>query len=102
MGLKSGNVFPVDVAAAWMNDKKAITIGVVNPDEKKYELELDLQGVELACTGKVWLIAHDDPMAYNEPGQEPQVTIEEKAVSEITNKLSVPALSICLYKLLVR
>jgi hypothetical protein len=32
--------------------------------------------------------------------QEPQVTIEEKAVSEITNKLSVPPLSISLYKVI--
>jgi len=41
-------------------------------------------------------------MAYNEPGKEPKVVIKEKAVSGISDKLSVAPLSISLYKLAVR
>jgi len=94
-----GNVFPVDVSAAWTNDKKALTIGVVNPDEKKYELDLDLQGVRLTGTGTLWTIANSDPMAYNEPGKKPKVVIEEKQLADISKKLNAPPLSICIYKL---
>ena len=95
----TGDTSPLDVAASWTNDKKALTVGVVNPTEHKYELAMDLQGVELAGTGKLWLIAHSDPMAYNEPGKEPEVVIDEKSLAEISNTLNIPPLSICLYKL---
>jgi len=95
----SSDLFPIDVAAAWTSDKKALTIGIVNPSERRYELTMDLQGVELAGTGKLWLICHCDPMAYNEPGREPEVVIEEKSLSDVSDTLNVPPLSICLYKL---
>jgi len=95
----TGDTSALDVAAAWTNDKKALTVAVVNPTEDKYELAMDLQGVELAGTGKLWLIAHTDPMAYNEPGKEPEVVIDEKSLAQISNMLNIPPLSICLYKL---
>jgi hypothetical protein len=41
-------------------------------------------------------------MAYNEPGEEPNVTIKEKTGSKISHKLSVPPLSINLYKLPIK
>jgi len=53
----------------------------------------------LTGTGKLWLIAHTDPMAYNEPSKEPQVVIDEKSLAQISNTLNIPPLSICLYKL---
>jgi DUF1680 family protein/alpha-L-arabinofuranosidase len=97
----AGDVSPLDVSAAWTSGKEALTIGIVNPSERKYEITLDLQGVKLADTGKCWLIASSDPMAYNEPGKEPQVVIEEKSLADVSNTLNVPPLSICLYKLKV-
>jgi len=98
----TGDISPIDVTAAWMTDKKALTIGIVNPSEHKYEIAMNLQGVELAGTGKLWLIAHSDHMAYNEPGKEPEVVIEEKSLSDVPDTLNVPPLSICLYKLNVK
>jgi alpha-N-arabinofuranosidase len=95
----TGDVSPLDVSAAWTSDKEALTIAIVNPAESKYELVVDLQGVKLAGTGKLWLIAHSDPMAYNEPGKEPEVVIEEKSLADVCDKLDVPPLSISLYKL---
>jgi len=50
----------------------------------------------------MWVIAHHDPMAYNEPGQPPRVAIEEKQLSGIANDLSMPPLSISLYELPVQ
>jgi alpha-N-arabinofuranosidase len=98
----TGKAEPLDVAAAWTKDQKELTIGIVNPTENKYELAVDLKNAQLTGTGYRWLISGPGRMAYNAPGQEPPVTIEEKAVSEITNKLSVPPLSINLYRLAVR
>jgi alpha-N-arabinofuranosidase len=89
----------LDVAAAWTEDKKALTIGVVNPTERGREITLDLKGAKLSGFGKLGLIANSDSMAYNDPDQGAKVVIEEKAVSGISNTLNVPPLSISLYRL---
>jgi len=98
----TGDVGELDVAAAWTGDRKSLTIAIVNPAEQQYQLAFDLKAAQLAGTGRLWLITHSDPMACNEPGKEPQVTIEEKPVAGIANALNAPPLSICLYDLPVR
>jgi len=98
----TGDVTPLDVVAAWTEDRKAVTIAIVNPTENQQQLTLNLKGGQLADSGQLWLIAHSDPLAYNEPGKEPRVVIEEKPVAGASNKLNIPPLSISLYKLDVK
>lgn len=90
---------PLDVAAAWTKDRKTLTVAVVNPTMKKLEIPLAVEGAKLSGTGRRWQIAGDDPMAYNEPGKEPKVTIEETAVSGVSDKLPVAPCSVTLYAL---
>ncbi len=98
----TGETYPLDVAAAWTSDRKALTVAIVNPTEQKHELPVDLKGARLTGRGRLLLIANEDPMAYNEPGKDPSVRITEKTISGVTNKLEVPALSISLYLLAVK
>jgi alpha-N-arabinofuranosidase len=93
---------PLDVSAAWTTDRKALTISVVNPTEQEQTITMDLKGAQLTGTGKLGLIANSDPQAYNDPDEEPKVVIEEKQLSNVTNTLTVPALSASLYTLPVR
>ena len=93
---------PLDVTAAWTEDRKAITIAVVNITKQKYELALDIVNARLTGKAKRWLIRHDDLMAYNEPGKEPQIVIEEKRISRMSDILNVQPQSITLYRLDVR
>ncbi|MGD8786647.1 MAG: alpha-L-arabinofuranosidase C-terminal domain-containing protein [Phycisphaerales bacterium] len=95
----SGSARPLDVAAALTGDHKALTVAVVNPTEKEQEVEMDLKGVQISGNGKLWLIANSDPMAHNDPGKEPKVVIQEKPVTDISNKLNIQPLSVSLYKL---
>jgi hypothetical protein len=95
----SGETYPLDVAAAWTSDRKALTIAVVNPSEKEHKLPFELEGGEIAGTGQVWSIANEDPMAYNEPGEEPRVRIVEEEIDGVSGELNAPALSVSLYKL---
>jgi len=95
----TGDAYPLDVSAAWTSDRKALTVAIVNPTEDELELPMEMKGAKLSGKARLWQIAHSDPMAYNEPGKEPNVTIKEKQVSNISNKLSVPPLSINLYEL---
>ncbi len=98
----TGAAEPLDVSAAWTSDHDALTVGVVNPTEQQHELAVNLQGVQLSGIGRLWVIAHADPMAYNEPGEKPKVVIEEKSITGLTDRLSVPPLSISLYRLAVK
>jgi len=94
----TGDIEPLDVVAAWADDRKALTVAVVNPMEKAHELALDCKNAQVAGTATLWQIAHADPMAYNEPGKEPNVVIEEKQL-HISDTLQVPPFSINLYRL---
>ncbi|MHC4283894.1 MAG: hypothetical protein ACYSWZ_13105, partial [Planctomycetota bacterium] len=73
-----------------------------NPTENELELPMELKGVKLSGKTRLWQIAHTDPMAYNEPGEKPNVTIKEITGSKISRKLSVSPLSINLYKLPIK
>ncbi|MHC4086903.1 MAG: alpha-L-arabinofuranosidase C-terminal domain-containing protein [Planctomycetota bacterium] len=81
---------------------KALTVAIVNPTENELELPMELKGVKLSGKTRLWQIAHTDPMAYNEPGEKPNVTIKEITGSKISRKLSVSPLSINLYKLPIK
>jgi len=98
----AGDTEPVDVAAAWTTDRKAITISIVNPTEQEQTIKMDLKGAQLAGAGKLSMIAQPDPQAYNDPDEKPMVVIEEKQLSNVTNTLTVPALSASLYTFEVR
>ena len=98
----TGETYPLDVAAAWTSDRKALTVAIVNPTEQQHELPFDLEGARLSGRGRLWLIEHEDPMADNEPGKEPRVEIVETAIERVSSKLKVPALSISLHELPVK
>jgi alpha-N-arabinofuranosidase len=98
----TGDAYPLDVAAAWTSDRKALTVAIVNPTEQEHELPVDLEGARLSGRGRLWLIANEDPKAYNEPGKEARVKIVEKTIDNISSKLEAPALSISLYLLAVK
>jgi alpha-N-arabinofuranosidase len=96
----SGQFSPLDVAAAWTKDKNALTIAVVNPTMRQARLTLDIQNIKLSGDGFSWQIAGSDPLAYNEPEFAPQVAIEEKQLTGVSKKFTVPPLSITIYKLM--
>ena len=92
---------PLDVAAAWSQDRKTLTVAVVNPTMKKLEVPLEVKGAKLTGAGRRWQIAGDDPMAYNEPGKVAKVEIVERALSGVEDTLTVAPCSVTLYALAV-
>jgi len=97
--VETGKAGPLDVVAAWTKDRKALTVGIVNPTKTKFDLTMYLKGAELSGAGEVWWITGPSEKAYNAPGQKPQVTIQEKALTDVSGKLSVPPISVSLYRL---
>ena len=93
---------PIDVMAAWVADRTALTIGVVNPLPDAVDVPFTLTNAAITGDGAVWTIAGTDPMLYNVPGEPPQLQIIESPVTGLAETLPVPGYSICLFRLPVR
>jgi alpha-N-arabinofuranosidase len=92
----------LDAQAAWSKDRKTLTIGVVNPGPEAIDVPLAIKGAKLIGTGTCWQIAGDDPMAYNDPGKPPKVTIMESKVQGLSDKLALAPYSVTLLALDVK
>jgi len=90
---------PLDIMAAWTEGKKSLTISIVNPTAEARVLALSLKGAAVPKTARLFRIAGSDPLAYNEPGKEPAVKIEEEADVPFSGRLTVPPLSASIYVL---
>jgi alpha-N-arabinofuranosidase len=95
----SGAPEPLDVAAAWKDGKKVLTLAVVNPTKTAQTLPLSFKGVSVPKSAKLYLIAGGDENAYNEPGKEPAVKIQEISGAPFGAKLTLPPISISLYEI---
>lgn len=93
--------FPLDVAAALSADGKTLTVSVVNPTESEQQLTLDVQGRQIAGGGTTWRMAPGNALAANVVGREPQVRVEESAVTAV-RAMTIPALSVAVYALPVK
>jgi len=87
----------LNVSAAWTNDRKALTIGIVNPNPEAKAFELEVAGAELAAEGKSWVIAGDDPALRNEAGNE-RLKIAEQTFRR-DGRIQVPPLSVTVVRL---
>ncbi len=89
----------LDLVAAISDDKKYLTLAIINENAEKQEIAFDFGDNKVATTGKQWLIQNDDLKAYNNPGEPPAVEIVEKDVSLTNHQVEVPPYSIQLIKL---
>lgn len=89
---------PLDVTAALTEDSKAITIGVVNPTAEAVSLSLEMKGISVSGQARTWVIAGDDPDAYNVPGEPRKITIDPAGRTNLNSTVTVKPLSITLYK----
>ncbi len=92
----------LDVAAAWSDDRKTLTVGVVNATLKEQQIPLKVAGAALTGNGQKWQIAGSDPMAYNDPARPTKIVIEERTVKGISDTLTVAPCSVTVFALKVK
>jgi alpha-N-arabinofuranosidase len=97
----TGAPAPLDVVAAWTADRSALTVAVVNPEDKPHSLELALRGAQLAGEGMSWVITGPDRFAHNDPGK-PRVVDIRQEPHRTGGELRVAPLSVSLFELRVR
>jgi len=93
----SGESNPLDLMAAWNEEKTEITLAVVNPTMQSMSVAIEVVGTSISDQGRRWRISGNDEMAYNEPGREPKVRIVEEDVSVSDNALTIAPCSVSIY-----
>jgi len=96
------DTFPLDVAAAWTADRKALTVAVINPTESSQTLSLQIRGVELSSKGTLRRMAPPSLTANVLVGQEPGVKIEEQALDAIPANPTFAPFSVNIYEFPVK
>jgi alpha-N-arabinofuranosidase len=98
----SGDLRPLDVAAALSADGRALTVAVVNPTDEVKALRLKVAGRALSGSGQKWVITGKDKWAHNRPGAPRGVDIQTESVEGAAQLASVGPLSVTLYSLWLR
>jgi len=88
----------LDIVAAWTEDRKAITIGIVNPNAEQKALTIGLLGVKPAGKATAWRITGDDPKAFNTV-DEARVALEQQDAIDFNGSLEVAGYSVNLIRL---
>jgi len=97
-----GTPEPLDVAAAWKEGKKVLTVAVVNPTKTAQRLPLSFKGVRVPSTAKLYVITGAAETAHNVPGKPLGVAIEEKAGAPFGSVITVPPISVSLYEISIK
>ncbi|MGD8785906.1 MAG: hypothetical protein PVJ60_00655 [Phycisphaerales bacterium] len=96
------DTFPLDVAAAWTTDCKALIVAVINPTESPQALGLKIRGAGLSGKGTLRRMAPESLTATVVIGQEPDVKIEEQALDAIPTNPTFAPFSVNIYEFQVK
>jgi len=89
----------LDIAAAWTEDRSAITIAVVNATDKPRTIEVDLGKVAVKSMATRWEVTGSSPQVHNEPGLTPDPIRSVEKKVPFANRLESPEYSVELYRL---
>ncbi|MGO9109210.1 MAG: hypothetical protein ACLP9L_08260 [Thermoguttaceae bacterium] len=92
------DTFPLDVAAAWTADHKALTVAVINPNETAQTLHLEIRSAELAGKSTLRRMAPPSLSAAVVVGQEPEVKIEEQSLDALPASPTFAPFSVNIYE----
>ncbi len=90
--------YPLDMVAALTEDRKFLTVAVVNGTQSEQKLDLSVSGVHLGGQAKLWQMTAGSVDAENHVGQPPQVEVKETVIGEPSRTLIVAPISVNIYK----
>ena len=96
------DTYPLDVSAAFSEDRKMLTIAVLNPSDSKQRLRLSINGVKLSSQGHLWRMAPEGIDAMITVGQKPGVEVQEMQVVSVPETITIPPFSVNIYSFVVQ
>ena len=91
--------YPLDVEAALTANHHDLVLAVVNATSSPRQLTLQLRGARIAADGRYWEMTGARLAAANHVGHPPEVGVREHAVAGTRGQLSIPPISIDIYRL---
>ena len=86
------------MVAALSEDRKYLTIAVVNATDTAQKLDLKIAGVQLAGPSTLWQLTGASLDAENHVGQPAQVVVNETALGDAPQSVSVAPISVSIYR----
>ncbi len=90
--------YPLDMVAALTDDRKYLTIAVVNATDSEQQLDLNVTGVRLAGPSTLWQLSGSSLDAENHVGQPPQVFVKQIPLDDAPSTVSVAAGTVNIYR----
>jgi alpha-N-arabinofuranosidase len=91
------DTYPLDVSAALSEDRKTLTVAVINPSETKQSMHPSLGSTKLAGEGKLWQMAPQSIDATDTVGKKPEVEVTEQSLGSLPETVSLPPFSVSIY-----
>jgi len=91
------DTFPLDVSAAFSEDRKTLTFAVINPSDSEQQMKLAINNIKLSNQGHLWRMAPSSVDATIIVGQKPQVEIQEQQLTMVPDTTAVPPFSVSIY-----
>jgi alpha-N-arabinofuranosidase len=91
------DTYPLDVSSALSEDRKTLTIAVLNPSDSEQSIQLAVNGTKLASAGKQWRMAPDSIDATVQVDKKPEVQIEEQTLGPLPATVTVRPFSVNIY-----
>jgi alpha-L-arabinofuranosidase len=85
------DTFPLDVVAAWTNDRRTLTVAVLNPTNVDQPLKLAIAGANLSGKGTLSRLA-----STGDNGQNPSIT--DLLLDSVPDALTLPRFSVSIYE----
>lgn len=91
------DTYPLDISAALSDDRKTLTLAVLNPSDSEQLASLSITGAKLLATGRLWRMAPASVDATITIGQKPGVEVQEQRLDSLPDPLSLPPFSVSIY-----
>jgi alpha-N-arabinofuranosidase len=91
------DTYPLDVSAALSEDRKTLTIAVLNPSDSEQSTKIAINGAKLAGAGKLWRMAPESVDATVQVDKKPEVQVEEQTLGALPETLTVRPFSVNIY-----
>jgi alpha-N-arabinofuranosidase len=90
--------YPLDMTAALTEDRKYLTIAVVNATEQEQKFDLNATGVKIAGPSTQWQLSGSSIDAENHVGQAPQIEVKEISLGDAPSTVSVAPNTVNIYR----
>jgi alpha-N-arabinofuranosidase len=93
--------YPLDISATLSEDRRTLSIAVLNPSDSQQSVQIALNGTRLTGSGHLYRMAPDSIGATTAVDKTPEVQIEDQLLGPLPDTLTVRPFSVNIYTYLI-